>query len=136
MIKSIIRLKLTNDICKSAGYSENKEKFKNEFFNTVKKVLPNFFYLNRRKPPYFQLSYTNNIRYVDLVIYCDNIDFDNGIKNNEYLIEENLPVKAEEHKLEHYILQYYLLYFRQLGFNIEEKDLCLVRKNITIREMR
>lgn len=128
MIKSIIRLRLTDDICKSAGYNENQEKFKKEFFNTVKKVLPNFFYLNRRKPPYFQLSYTNNIRYIDLVVCCDDIDFDNGIKNNDYLIEENLPVKTEEHKLEPYILQYYLLYFRQLGFNIEEKDLSLIRK--------
>lgn len=124
----MIRLRLTDDMCKSAGYNENEGKFKKEFFYTVQEVLPGFFYLNRRRPPYFQLSYTNNARYVDLVIYRSDIDFDNNIKNGDYLIEENLPIKVEEHKLKPYILQNYLLYFRQLGFNIEEKDLSLIRK--------
>lgn len=131
MIKTIIRLELTDDICKSAGYSVDKEKFKKEFFNMVRNVLPELsYYLNGRKSPYFRLLYIGNIRDVDLVVYCNDIDFDYDIKNNDYLLKKCSPIKTEEHKFKFYVLQNYLLYFRQLGFDIEEKNLSLIREKI------
>lgn len=131
MIKNIIRLQLTDDICKSAGYSVDKEKFKKEFFNMVRNVLPELsYFLKSGQSPYFQLSYIGNICYVDLVVYCNDIDFDYDIKHNDYLLKKCSPIKTEEHKFKFYVLQNYLLYFRQLGFDIEEKNLILIREKI------